>query len=575
MLIPDNIKDFNSQGENLLYNKFKRELLSEKIYILHSVFIQHHLNKISGEIDFLVLIPNHGIFAIEVKHGGVSRNNGVWQYQNRFGKVSKTDKSPFSQVSASMHSIRKYIDVKLDGEPEFQNKFKKILWGTGIALTSLDEIPDIGQEGFSWQIFSRRNLFTPIHSYLDNLSNKWHKEYSTKQFYDFHNSRPSIKDCEKIIKIIRGDFDIDYSPLNRLLNNELQIKQFTEEQFGILSFVEINQRNLIQGAAGTGKTILAIEQTRRLIEKQMKVGFICFNQKLGEHFSKIFKNGIQNNYVADSFHSFISKGIKNINELQKYKDNQAEFFEFILPTTFLLDNNLDEEEKFDYLIIDEAQDLINNNYLDVFDSILKGGLANGNFSFYGDFSNQAIFNNSKNNLIDILKSRAYFSTVPELTINCRNTRKISYQNTLLTGAKKPSNYDNQIDGERVIIERIEESVKNNFLFDEIQKLVTNKIDLTNISILSFKKIENSSLIQDSRFIAYLKKGLTISTVQSYKGLENSIVFLVDFPEIAFENILNLLYVGISRAKIKLIILLNSSSEKQFNHLIQKTISQKL
>ncbi|HHV00457.1 MAG TPA: hypothetical protein GXX76_11475 [Bacteroidales bacterium] len=37
-----------------------------------------------GEIDFLVLAPKLGVFALEVKGGRVRREDGVWYFTNRY-----------------------------------------------------------------------------------------------------------------------------------------------------------------------------------------------------------------------------------------------------------------------------------------------------------------------------------------------------------------------------------------------------------------------------------------------------------------------------------------------------------
>ncbi|MDZ7767157.1 MAG: hypothetical protein U5K00_22550 [Melioribacteraceae bacterium] len=65
-----------------------------------------------------------------------------------------------------------------------------------------------------------------------------------------------------------------------------------------------------------------------------------------------------------------------------------------LPLEFLIQNEeLSEDQKFDLLIIDEAQDLLTANYLEVFDWILKGRKRNGKWTMFGDFTNQAIYIN--------------------------------------------------------------------------------------------------------------------------------------------------------------------------------------
>ena len=565
MLVPENIQYFDSDGEKILYNKFNREFPGNSAFILHSVFIQHHIKNISGELDFLLLIPNEGIFAIEVKHGRVSRINGEWQYQNRNGLITKNNKSPFMQVNTSMNSLRKFIDDKLSNDKNFQEKFQKFLWGTGIAFTSLDEIPDIGQEGFTWQILSRSGLNHPLLNYINKISQGWHKELRNKYLYDFYKSRPTLNDCQKLLKIIRGDFDFDYKPLNKILNQEVLIDQFTEEQFNTLSIMSYNPRCIVHGAAGTGKTILAIEQFRRLNIEGKRVAFFCFNVNLGFYVKTKFPD-ILNNSEINNFHSFLQGNIKNKITEPEFDSN---YFNFTLPYNFILDNEYSEDEKFDYLIIDEAQDLITDEYIDVFNSILKGGISEGKWTFYGDFNNQAIYADNKEKILDILRKNSFFVNVPELTINCRNTQKISFQNKLFTGVKLPTNFNTQIEGEKIKIEFINEEDTVIYLEKEINNLYKPGVSLNKISILSYKNINKSIIFKNSLISWFIKNGLTFDTVHSYKGLENSIVFLIDFLDPTLDDSIQLNYIGLSRARLKLYLLIDKAYKNKFDKLIQK------
>ena len=68
------------------------------------------------------------------------------------------------------------------------------------------------------------------------------------------------------------------------------------------------------------------------------------------------------------------------------------------------------KKKFDKLIIDEGQDLIREEYLGLFDSMVTGGLANGNWEIYGDFERQAIYAQlSKYEMLDLLKTFGHHS----------------------------------------------------------------------------------------------------------------------------------------------------------------------
>jgi superfamily II DNA or RNA helicase len=59
--------------------------------------------------------------------------------------------------------------------------------------------------------------------------------------------------------------------------------RLTENQYEILDNLDGNQRLLITGGAGTGKTLLAIEAAKRLSAQGLRVLVTCFNQPLGVH----------------------------------------------------------------------------------------------------------------------------------------------------------------------------------------------------------------------------------------------------------------------------------------------------
>ena len=97
--------EFNSDGEKMVHNALVKDC--PEYIVLHSVFLNRHIKNISGEIDFLVLIPGHGFFCLEVKHGGVERLiDGRWKFTNRDGKETIKSKGPFQQVKEAMHSLR-------------------------------------------------------------------------------------------------------------------------------------------------------------------------------------------------------------------------------------------------------------------------------------------------------------------------------------------------------------------------------------------------------------------------------------------------------------------------------------
>lgn len=571
MLIPDNITEFESNGEKLMYFNFKNDGSARNMYVLHSVFTNYHLQNVSGELDFLVLAPGMGIFAIEVKHGRVARKDGVWEFTNKKGKTTKKTKSPFAQVSHTMHSLRNFIVNKVKDNQKQREKLSNLLWGTGVAFTSFEYLPDVGQEAESWQIFIKEGLRMKIGQYINSLSIGFHNKFSGKPWYDSNESRPTRKDCEMIIQIIRGDFDTSYTDLNKLRESDQLIEEFTKEQFQLLDITNYNDRCLFEGAAGTGKTLLALELFRRKVERNLKIGLFCYNRKLGKHLSFLTeKLKTKSNYYAGSLHGYLLQNT-DIN-ISKYDHN---FFSEELPFEFLLQKeDLSNEEKFDFLVIDEAQDLITPYYLEVFDHVLKGGLKKGLWTFFGDFSNQAIFlNQSQQDLFSLLKQKSDFVNLPPLKVNCRNTKVIARQNTLLTGTKFPEFLHGGLQG-KPIVQRFPAKGSYILVIEKIvRELQETGIPVSDIILLAPRKFDSSTL-GSSEFIKKLfGDGLSFSTIQAYKGLEKNIVIIYDFNELASGHAQCLLYVALSRARQMLYIVLDNNLEKEYNKLIQNNLSK--
>lgn len=571
MLIPDNEFEFESDGERILYRKFKFDGSTKSMFVLHSVFTSHHIKNMSGELDFLILAPNEGFFTIEVKHGRVSRKNGEWCFTNRHGKTNCKKTGPFEQQSSTMNSIRNYVLKKIKHKKEMHDRFERILWGSGVAFTSMNEFIDFGPEGQSWQVLTKQGLNLPIGTYISTLSKGAHREHAEKYWYEVNKARPTKKDCEDLVKILRGDFDINYSEINRMIDNETRIEDYTKEQFSLLDFVNYNQRCLIAGGAGTGKTLMALEIAKRKATENLNVGLFCFNKKLGEKLDDSINNMITN---KDSivFCGTLHKYMVNQTNSQPTgnADEHERYFSETLPMEFLIEcDNIKEDGKLDFLILDEAQDLISPNYLEVFDSILKGGIRKGNWIMFGDFSNQAIYSDDSVKIFELLNSYASFTRFPPLKINCRNTKNIAEQNTLLTGVELPEFTSRNHGGNTVSSKYPNTKDIQKEINEILLKIEKRGIPLSKVTLLSPKVMENSILSEYEPVLQIIKKGVQHSTIHGFKGLENSIIVLYDFDDISSVRMQRLLYVGISRATQELYIVLEKKLEAAVIKLVQE------
>ncbi len=83
-------------------------------------------------------------------------------------------------------------------------------------------------------------------------------------------------------------------------------KVLTEEQQRILDETAYDQRKIFLGAAGTGKTYIAMEKVRRLVKDKKRVLLTCFNRNLGELMRKALADEIEAGLLkATNFHDLL------------------------------------------------------------------------------------------------------------------------------------------------------------------------------------------------------------------------------------------------------------------------------
>ena len=87
-------------------------------------------------------------------------------------------------------------------------------------------------------------------------------------------------------------------------------------------------------------------------------------------------------------------------------------------------------------------------------------------------------------------------------------------------------------------------------------------------IAEIVNLADSSHFPDSRYITY-------STIHGFKGLENSYIILVDIDRINDDQFRSMLYIGMSRAKVGLIILLNEQVKKDYNKLLKSHLKRSM
>ena len=240
-----------------------------------------------GESDFVILVPSRGLINIEVKGGKISREDGIWYTNNRFGKHKIKD--PFKQATNSLFKIGGYL------------KKKDIL----IPQDYLVIFPDCEFDTTGIEISDQNLVSGEINPKLLNTLNNIIENHLIEANGRFH---PKESELNQIIKVLRPNFTSNLSNKNLLNQSRKQIDKFTNEQIKILESYNSN-RLIVTGGQGTGKTIIAEEiAKKRLLEGS--VLFISSGRLRNEETKIRFKDF--NNFHCFTFHNFINKIIKDI-----------------------------------------------------------------------------------------------------------------------------------------------------------------------------------------------------------------------------------------------------------------------
>lgn len=570
-IIPNYLdKDTLSPGEVDFFNRISSDSNTDDWLVLHSLNIAHHQTRIMGEVDFLVVVPKVGILAIEIKaHSFIRVIDGIWYMGRSDTKGSR--RSPFVQVNESMFSLIKYVsdnNQNLKNLPifslviftHFDFKTKSVEWNSKDYVGSREyrskPISDLLKE----RIKSQFKLA------LEKESGSWLKMQE--------GTRPNNNDIKQLIELIRPTIEPSSTALNLGGQIEEELIKYTSEQFLALDTLSGNKRVLFDGSAGTGKTFLAIESAIRESITGKKVILICMNKLLNNMLNE--KLDTQNVTVI-TLHKFLKDNSQNTS-----LEDSNNYWNETLPEEAYC-NLLENEkaiDKFDTLIIDEAQDiLINNLWLDCLDLILNNGLSNGRWMAFGDFNLQTIYN-IYNDSVDIkenLLSRTSSSTQASLTRNCRNKEECSRFSLSLAAISSPY---------QSYLRHTPSIVKSSYLFykDELSQmkqlssLIIKGLDsgfkASDIVILS-KRAETKSISKNfSKELGISpfelkRKGVSYTSIHKFKGLEAPYIILTDFDELDSEEAKKMLFTGASRATDSVHYLFNNSTKASFLSLLME------
>ena len=570
-LLPSVCSPESPPGERRIFEALRDDPGAQGWVVLHSLDLVRHVAKVQGEADFVVIIPSQGVVVLEVKsHSFVKYDERGWWLGN---DPVPDPRGPFKQGSQAMHSIRQYLTNA--GFVTRDVPFVSAVAFTGVGFDRKSP------EWHPWQVLDLQALNArSVSANLERIIREARGLYASKGLsWAAGASLPSPDACETMARLLRPRFEFLANPANVLKTMKADLLRCTEQQFRFLDNAADNARLLVQGLAGTGKTTLAVEALRRerAASPASRAALFCYNRLLGDKL-RTDCGAALTNMKSGSFHQWMV-------EFTGYKPTHAQaedpdFWARQLPEK-VLDSLTSADGTagiLDLLVLDEAQDLFRDAFLDIFDLLLKGGLAGGRWLFFGDFEHQDLFAQGAVPVASFSERRATKGCATfRLDINCRNTLEISNTLTLMAhlnpGYSATLRGDSHHDPEIAFYDSSEAQVA--LVTKAIDDLLKSGFKPSDIILLSpFGRRSVAVTLGGSerwkgRLSPYPGRSdqIAYSTIHSFKGLESPAVILTDFENLDASGRLDLLYVGMSRALHQLHIFADQSARETLSKAI--------
>ena len=456
----------------------------------YSTKLRSHAYKHLAEADFIVLWDGV-VIVFEVKGGGVRKHDGVWYSVDRHGDWHRLSTSPMEQSRSAMYALRDilkeeglgwYPDEAVVITPDIETVPHSVEWKPSTWLTKEDMSVDGLARALSSIAAERRQ--SPQGRRIALAS-----DLRTRLFGEF--TRMPVVDA------LRG---VVLEEQNRA----------TIGQARVLASLSRNQRMMILGGAGTGKSLVLVEGAKQ--------------------------EAAAGRSVLITFHS-------------------PELLKFFLPRIegHSIDvghfGALTSDKVYDAVFVDEAQDLMTDRHMDRLDAVIVGGRSNGRWRMFLDPNNQAHVDGGFDR--ETYELVAADAASLDLNLNIRNTKAIVHVVQAYLGADIGD--PGIVAGDTVEWRFYDEGGGIDVAMALAKDLVGSGVRKSDIWIIPASSDADPVLTPD---------GIAVTTPRFAKGLEAEHVIVCDLPAELDEAGLSALYVAVTRPRVALHMVVSRADKRR-------------
>lgn len=591
-MIPSDIEQFNTPGEEFFYHFLKSYAKPDTRY---TVWYTPEIN--DNEPDFILFSPDVGLIIFEVKDWVIDQ-------------IQEADAEHFSIINGDRverranpyRQAKRYLNLLMDrikGDRRLVSTKPEHFGKPKVPLNRGVVFPNIFRDDFEEKlpgviaadkIFFEGDLsvYSPIRE--DATGGEFTKAI-TRMFTPIFHVSVTPSDLEHLKQLIFPSVRIRLpfrGPAEDYQKHLEHIAMLDHQQEVLARQFDAGHR-IISGPSGSGKTLVLIHKAVFLKSYNPAIKsilFVCFNITLAHYIKRLLaERHVPMGPAGVEVCHFFELCAKITGEAIHYEKEEPDYYDTVVQLA--LEKIPEIDLRYDAILIDEGQDFNEDMY-----RVVLGLLnpATDSLTVAIDPS-QIIYRNKGTGILKLGK-------VKNLTHVYRNTKEIrKFVESFMTNGEKTDASENPGDmlfpndvleshGPKVVVKRLKDlSEMIDYISKQIESLTVNegfssseiavlyvsktlKIDGQEINLVEkfMKALDMRGIMSEWASEDYRAKksydittnSVTISTIYSAKGLDYACVFLVGLDSLTEEKmapgqIMNLTYVGLTRARYNLVI----------------------
>ena len=499
-----------------------------------------------GEADFVVLHPERGMLVLEVKGGRVELIGRTWR------REGKELRDPFDQARRSRYAL---LDALEERTAKRINR-SMFTHGDVVVFPHTQFSTPLPVNSDPRVLIDATGLADLVDR-IDRAFAAWARSETHLSIELFTTLLDALMPKLRLVRCAGAEIGADHH----------RIVQITLDQRATLMGLLENERVLVDGTAGSGKTLLALEFALTLAERGDSVILLCYNRNLAAWLQEQVTHDSRarraiGRLEISTFHAFAHNLAKRTGvDFNPPDDGNQVFWDEEVP--LIMEQALEvlrsrsQPEAFDVVIVDEAQDFAPDWWVTI-ESLSIKQRAGRLYAFL--------------DLNQCLRREARLPAVPlpvrfPLITNCRSTKAIARSGAALARIDirlLPGSPSGELPSMRRAASAAAEA---GLVLAEIRQLLDQGVKPLQVALIGPAAYEHGSLARHKAVngIPLLSDpiecrrgaGVLVTTSRAFKGLEADVVLVYGLGAFGTLFTQTDLYVAWTRARHRLILMCQS------------------